>query len=344
MIRWSFIFALCFGMAHAEVSYFHSDHLGSTSVTTNSAGAVQQIEYYTPFGEILRGEERGEGATPYLYTAQELDRDSELFYYNARYYDPSLARFYSRDPLFKTSPQKLNPYLYVGGNPCRFTDPSGEDWRDVVSGAWDETKYILSEGTILPRGPAKGVDVEDYERGRLAARAAMATKGVAEITGGIVLIGGGVGLEVGSLGTGTLVATGAVVVGSVLVRDGAANIGIAAVESMNSYMKSHEAPGPSGKSVRDGHSLQWETEGKFPEELDYEGERIGQMRETSSRARKELDQARRSFEAYPDDSTWQGLQKSIRRARELSPSLRAGPREALETAIGDAEMALRAQE
>src|SRR3990167_9458095 len=120
-------------VASAEVLYLHSDHLGSMAVGTDSVGAVQQIGHYTPFGEAVIARESFDFAqdrlrnlpTNHLYTSQELDRESNLSYYGARYYDPSLARFYSQDPLFKTGPQKLNPYLYVGGNPCRFTDPSG---------------------------------------------------------------------------------------------------------------------------------------------------------------------------------------------------------------------------
>jgi RHS repeat-associated protein len=114
---------------YAEVHYFHSDHLGSMAVGTNSAGTVQQVECYTPFGEsftphpnpLPKGErEKGEGATPYLFTGQELDRESDLSYYGARYYDATLARFHSRDPVLPNL-----PYAYVSNNPVRRIDPTG---------------------------------------------------------------------------------------------------------------------------------------------------------------------------------------------------------------------------
>ncbi|MBI4208990.1 MAG: RHS repeat-associated core domain-containing protein [Deltaproteobacteria bacterium] len=111
---------LCGQMAQAEVSYVHSDHLGSTSVATNSAGTVQQVAIYSPYGAILRGEERGEGATAYLYTGQELDRGSNLSYYGARYYDPTLSRFLSIDLV-----QGNLPYTYVNNNPIILIDPDG---------------------------------------------------------------------------------------------------------------------------------------------------------------------------------------------------------------------------
>ena len=39
----------------------------------------------------------GSSDSSYLFTGQELDFESELYYYNARYYNPKLGRFISRD-------------------------------------------------------------------------------------------------------------------------------------------------------------------------------------------------------------------------------------------------------
>jgi RHS repeat-associated protein len=57
------------------------------------------------------------------YTGRELDNESGLYYYRARYYDPMAGRFLSEDPLgFKAG---INFYAYVGNNPLNFNDPSG---------------------------------------------------------------------------------------------------------------------------------------------------------------------------------------------------------------------------
>jgi RHS repeat-associated protein len=116
------------GMAAAEVHYLHTDHLGSTAVVTNAAGAVQQAESYTPFGEILIPPnsplKRG-GFSPYLFTGKGLDREAELYYYEARYQDPVLSRFLSVDPLLEKEPERARSYLYVTNNPVRFVDPDG---------------------------------------------------------------------------------------------------------------------------------------------------------------------------------------------------------------------------
>ncbi|MBI4208989.1 MAG: RHS repeat-associated core domain-containing protein [Deltaproteobacteria bacterium] len=150
-------------MAHAEMSYFHADHLGSTAVGTDSSGVVQQAEYYTPFGEILRGEERGEGATPYLYTGQEKDSSTDFYYFQARYYDPLLARFVSADPLKDAkNPQDFHLYAYAWNNPLKVIDPSGESEEDpltlhqilrteITVGKFDKNLTLMLDPATEPR-------------------------------------------------------------------------------------------------------------------------------------------------------------------------------------------------
>lgn len=64
---------------------------------------------------------------PYKYTGKELDSTTGLYYYEARYYDPTLGRFISADTIVPNprDPQDLNRYTYVGNNPFRYTDPTG---------------------------------------------------------------------------------------------------------------------------------------------------------------------------------------------------------------------------
>ncbi len=59
----------------------------------------------------------------YAYTGREWDPEINLYYYRARYYDPKIGRFISEDPIGLRG--GLNFYRYVGGNPTRYTDPTG---------------------------------------------------------------------------------------------------------------------------------------------------------------------------------------------------------------------------
>ena len=115
----------------AGTYYYHQDHLGSSSVITNLSGVkVEEIHYY-PFGETLS--DTSPSTTKHKYTSQELDTETGLYYYNARYYDPALGRFISADTIVPdpTNPQALNRYSYVLNNPLKYTDPSGHGFFDI---------------------------------------------------------------------------------------------------------------------------------------------------------------------------------------------------------------------
>ena len=64
-----------------------------------------------------------------LFNAKELDDESGLYYYEARYYDPK-GTFTSRDPLFEKY-FWISPYAYCGNNPVARIDPDGRDWVEV---------------------------------------------------------------------------------------------------------------------------------------------------------------------------------------------------------------------
>ena len=79
---------------------------------------------------LLTGEKRvntGSVDLHYKFTGKEIDRESGLYYYGARYYDPVLGRFISADSIVQSpgDPQTLNRYSYCRNNPLLYTDPSG---------------------------------------------------------------------------------------------------------------------------------------------------------------------------------------------------------------------------
>ncbi|WKZ20521.1 MAG: RHS repeat-associated core domain-containing protein [Candidatus Jettenia sp. CY-1] len=118
------------------VLYYHTDHLGSSSVITGENGNSVQSMYYYPYGEIHTN---GFDIARYKFTGQEYDAETELYYYNARYYDPKLARFVTADTIVPdlTNPQVLNRYSYVINNPLLYTDPTGHFFviDDMIIGA-----------------------------------------------------------------------------------------------------------------------------------------------------------------------------------------------------------------
>jgi RHS repeat-associated protein len=108
----------------ASSYFYHSDHLGSSSLITDGTGALVQHIEYVPFGETFIDERNGNWSTPYLFNGKEKDEETGLHYFHARYYDSRTSVWLSVDPLaekyFWTS-----SYIYCLNNPVKYTDPTG---------------------------------------------------------------------------------------------------------------------------------------------------------------------------------------------------------------------------
>jgi len=121
-----------------QVSYLTSDILETPRVNTNAGGAVIARHDYHPFGEEIVSSQR----TPEIgydsdeirqkFTSKQRDLETDLDYFEARYYSNSLGRFSSVDPVNLTAerlvdPQRINLFAYTRNNPLKFVDPNGED-------------------------------------------------------------------------------------------------------------------------------------------------------------------------------------------------------------------------
>ncbi|MBO4773331.1 MAG: RHS repeat-associated core domain-containing protein [Bacteroidales bacterium] len=60
----------------------------------------------------------------YAFNAKELDEETDMYYYEARYYKPPV--FTSRDPMFEKY-FWMTPYAYCANNPVKYVDPDGRD-------------------------------------------------------------------------------------------------------------------------------------------------------------------------------------------------------------------------
>ena len=104
--------------------FYHPDHLGSTAMVTDLDGHITQNVVYIPYGEVFVEERNGSWASSYLFNAKELDEETGLYYYGARYLNPSIALWLSTDPLQGKYPG-MSPYNYCAGNPVKLVDPDG---------------------------------------------------------------------------------------------------------------------------------------------------------------------------------------------------------------------------
>ena len=126
--------------------YYHSDHLGSAQFVTDWRGKQYEHIEYTPYGELWIEEvAAGLDKLPFRFTGKEMDEETGLYYYGARYLDPKYSRWLSGDPALgeyipaagaDTSKLagmggvynivNLHLYHYAGNNPVKYTDPDGK--------------------------------------------------------------------------------------------------------------------------------------------------------------------------------------------------------------------------
>ena len=160
----------------AKRYYYHSDHLGSAQFVTDWKGRQYENIEYTPYGELWTYKSKtamlflttynnflakqpaglieevaaGLDKLPFRFTGKELDEETGLYYYGARYLDPKYSRWLSGDPalgeyipkapiddeakkhnenlpgmggVFNTV--NLHVYHYAGNNPVKYIDPDG---------------------------------------------------------------------------------------------------------------------------------------------------------------------------------------------------------------------------
>lgn len=125
--------------------FYHPDHLGSAHFITDDEGEVYQHLEYFPSGEMWVAERSESQRTPYLFSGQELDEETGLSYFGARYYEPRQGQWISPDPIFENMfdtealeepdlslhafrlPGHL--YAYVSNDPVNGTDPEGLSGR-----------------------------------------------------------------------------------------------------------------------------------------------------------------------------------------------------------------------
>ena len=105
--------------------YFLTDQVDSVKIVADSSGKVVSRTEYHPYGETWFSE-GVEDIAP-KYNGQELDQESDFYYFNARHYDPELARFVTADVIVdgEDTTAGWNRYMYVHGNPIKYKDPTG---------------------------------------------------------------------------------------------------------------------------------------------------------------------------------------------------------------------------
>ena len=121
----------------------HGDVVGMADATGNIVNSYE----YDPWGNILSQTETVDN--PIKYAGEYYDDELGMYYLRARYYDPQIGRFTSRDILEGSiaSPLDMNRYVYCRNNPIKYVDPSGMYYLEKDS---DGHVYaIIEQGDTL---------------------------------------------------------------------------------------------------------------------------------------------------------------------------------------------------
>ena len=155
-------------ITNGKIVFYHNDHLGGTNVISDAAGVVKELIEYDPFGSFSKHEKYGssEEVARFYFTGKKMDDESGLYYYGARYYDPSLGRFITPDTLVQNpgNPQTLNRYSYCGNNPVNMIDPTGHFFwaaivaifKAVTAAAAAVGSYVAANAAVIATGAAVG--------------------------------------------------------------------------------------------------------------------------------------------------------------------------------------------
>jgi RHS repeat-associated protein len=117
----------------AGTIFYHRNHINSSTVITDATGAELSRIVYLPFGEICQPHSAGTDIATTKFTGKELDEETGLYFFGARYYDPSIGRFISADSLAPslTDAQAFSRYSYTRNNPIAYVDPTGHAFEFI---------------------------------------------------------------------------------------------------------------------------------------------------------------------------------------------------------------------
>ncbi|MEN2773818.1 RHS repeat-associated core domain-containing protein [Acetivibrio clariflavus] len=107
--------------------YMYNGHADVTALINAVTGNIDATYYYDAFGNIVESTGVAKDKNSILYAGYQYDKETGLYYLNARMYDPKIARFlqedtYTGDP---NDPLSLNLYTYCANNPLIYYDPTG---------------------------------------------------------------------------------------------------------------------------------------------------------------------------------------------------------------------------
>lgn len=168
--------------------YYHSNHLGSPMVLTNTNGEQKELVCYDAYGMPTFIDSSGNILTKssvdnsVLFTGREYESELSSIYYRSRHMIPSLGRFIQKDSLLYIN--GMNDFCYVFNNPISFIDSYGFDGMIVngVNGRGNPNWNLFRQGQGFEYGAKNHLTARNFNKNIFNARNIdLIGKGFAEI-------------------------------------------------------------------------------------------------------------------------------------------------------------------
>jgi RHS repeat-associated protein len=144
-------------LPNGECQYYLTDQVDSVSIVTDDSGKVVTRNEYLPYGETWVQE--GDSKNRPKYNSQELDAETNFYFYNARYYDGEVARFVTADNVVdgEYDTQGWNRYSYCKNNPVVYKDPTGHVVPLLVAG-------VVAAVVLTPKPTTNDMSDEEADK------------------------------------------------------------------------------------------------------------------------------------------------------------------------------------
>jgi RHS repeat-associated protein len=111
--------------------WYHPDYVSNVDMVTDKSGEAYELFLYNAWGESLHhwsSSSTNSWSSPYRFNSKELDSETGMHYYGARYHHPKLSVWMSVDPYTAKTQES---YQYTGNNPIALLDADG-NWPYTI--------------------------------------------------------------------------------------------------------------------------------------------------------------------------------------------------------------------
>jgi RHS repeat-associated protein len=153
--------------SQARILYwYHPDYIQNVDLVTDLDGEAYELFLYNPWGEQLHhwSSNSSSWTSPYRFNAKEVDPETGLAYYGARYYQNKIGVWLSVDPLAYMRVE-WSSYNFSSKNPINRIDPTGMIDDDIFVNTSTKQVSIIKTNDNFDRVIVDGKNTGNTNKG-----------------------------------------------------------------------------------------------------------------------------------------------------------------------------------